>query len=146
MNIEQEYLSDDIELVNEYKNATIYYSAKHKSILIKSTGTYITIEEFKNIFNDALQTIEKFRLQKTIFDKRSLKVFHQPSMEWYFIDWKDKLFDMGVKKHIKILPLDNVFRSSVKIGRAKIDGLYPNAKYKQTEILYFEDVTTALLG
>lgn len=146
MSIEQEYLSNELELQKEFKNATIYLNAKNQAVVIKSIGTYITIEEFKSIFEEAYLVIKKNNLKKTIFDKRSLKVFHQPSMEWYFVDWKDRLFDLGIKKHIKILPDDNIFRSSVKVGRQKIDGLYPNAKYKQTEILYFDNLSAALVG
>ena len=144
--IDKEYILEELKLVKEYRDADVYVSLINTAVVIRSKSTYITIEEFKLIFNDVYNIIKINNLTKTIFDKRSLKIFHQPSMEWYFTDWKDRLFEIGVKKHIKILPNDYVFRSSVKVGRLKIDQNYPLAKYNNTEILYFEDISSSLLG
>lgn len=96
------------------------------------------------VFEDSIDIIKSHGLQKTVFDKRALKVFHQPSMTWYFTEWKEKQYALGVTKHIKILPNDFVFKNSDKIGRAKIDADFPNAKYHRTEILYRENIFEAL--
>jgi hypothetical protein len=66
-------------------------------------------------------------------------------MEWYFVEWKDMMFELGLTKHIKILPNDEVFRQSVKIGRKKINELYPNGKFHQLSILYAESLEEALI-
>lgn len=135
-----------LKLISNSKSTSIFIDNYSKSLIIKSTGNYIPIEEFKEVFNSTVLICKENSLIKTIFDKRSLKVFHQLSMEWYFIEWKDMLFNVGIKKHIKILPDDFVFKSSVKIGREKIDENYPKAKYHQTNIIYAKNIEEALLA
>lgn len=134
----------DLKLINTSKSTTVYVDENSKSLIIKSTSTYIPIEEFMEVFTSTIDICKDKSITRTIFDKRSLKVFHQPSMEWYFTVWKEKLFNLGVKKHVKILPNDFVFKSSVKIGREKIDTNFPNAKYHQTSIVYANNVEEAL--
>ena len=133
-----------LKIINEFEHAAIYLDGVSQSVIIRSKSTYIPIEEFQKIFNFAETLIKEHKINKTIFDKRSLKVFHQPSMQWYFTEWKERLFGLGIKKHIKILPDDFVFKSSVKIGRDKIDQLFPNALYHQTSIVYAENLAEAL--
>ena len=71
-------------------------------------------------------------------------VFHQPSMEWYFVEWKEKMYNHGLKTHRKILPKDAVFRQSVKIGRDKINREYPQGKFHKMDIQYFETLDEAI--
>jgi hypothetical protein len=134
----------ELKLINNSKSASVYIDDSSKSLIIKSTGTYIPIEEFQEVFKATVDVCKDHSIIKTVFDKRSLKVFHQPSMEWYFTVWKEELFSLGIKKHIKILPDDFVFKSSVKIGREKIDENYTTAKYHKTSIIYVKNIEEAL--
>jgi hypothetical protein len=134
----------NLNLVKELKSCKIYTSPLHEAVIICASSTYITIEDFKSALEEALQIIKANSIKKTVFDKRALKVFHQPSMQWYFTDWKERLYNLGVVKHIKILPDDFVFRSSVKIGRAQIDEQFPNALYHKTQIIYKDTLLQAL--
>lgn len=129
----------------EFKHASIaVVKAKQATLLVKATATYIPIDQFKVIFNEITHWVEELKIQKLIFDKRHLTVFHQPSMEWYFVDWKERMFDLGLTRHVKILPQDEVFRQSVKIGRAKINDAFPHGKFHTMEILYAESLEEAI--
>ena len=66
------------------------------------------------------------------------------SLKWYFVDWKERMFDYGLIRHVKILPQDEVFRQSVKIGRNKINEAYPNGRFHKMEILYAESFEEAI--
>ena len=112
--------------------------------VVEATSNYIPIEQFKEIFNFIGELTKKEKLNKLVFDKRKLSVFHQPSMEWYFTEWKENMFHEGLKIHRKILPKDEVFRQSVKIGREKINKAFPNGKFHQMDISYFETVEEAI--
>ncbi len=112
--------------------------------VVKATTTYIPLDQFKDIFNYIGELAAKEKLKKLVFDKTELSVFNQPSMEWYFIEWKEKMFDVGLKTHRKILPKDEVFRHSVKIGREKINKSHPNGKYKLMDIKYSESLEDAV--
>jgi hypothetical protein len=124
-------LSIDFQLVEKFSHVEIYVWQEKK--------------EFKTVFTQASEVISKYHITKVIFDKRKLSVFHQPSMEWYFTTWKEEMFlKYGVKMHRKILPNDNVFLQSVKLGRMKIEKDYPNGKYKELDIQYADSVEEAV--
>lgn len=129
----------------KFKHATVYTVAMSPTIaIVEATANYIPLDPFKEVFNFIGELAAKRRITKLIFDKRKLSVFHQPSMEWYFIEWKEKTFDLGLKTHRKILPIDDVFRQSVRIGREKINKAYPTKKFNAMDIQYFESVEEAI--
>ncbi len=134
----------EIELQKSFKNADVLTVKNTKTAIVSATGTYITIEEFKSIFQFIGDLVKKHGIDKLVFDKRKLNVFHQPSMEWYFVEWKEKMFDLGLKTHRKILPDNAVFRQSVKIGREQINSKYPKGKFHQMDIAYFDDLDSAI--
>ncbi|MFN0047830.1 MAG: hypothetical protein ACKVOU_01760 [Cytophagales bacterium] len=117
---------------------------KNNIMIVEATSNYIPIEEFKEIFNSIGSSAAKQSITKLVFDKSKLTVFHQPSMEWYFVEWKEKMFDLGLKTHRKILPKDEVFKYSVKIGRDRIKQNFPNGKYTLMDIQYSESIDEAI--
>ena len=129
----------------EFKHATIYLLPLQPHVaVVEATANYIPLEQFKEIFTFIGELASKKRISKLIFDKRKLSVFHQPSMEWYFVEWKEKMFDAGLKTHRKILPQDEVFRQSVRIGRDKINKAYPLKKFNEMDIQYAQSIEEAL--
>lgn len=132
-------------LQREYKHANIYYVTDFPGIVVlEATASYIPLERFKEIFNYISELASASPIQKLIFDKRKLSVFHQPSMEWYFVEWKEKMFEAGLTVHRKILPIDDIFRQSVRIGRNKIASAYPDRKFNTMDIKYSESMEEAL--
>ncbi|MGK7389934.1 MAG: hypothetical protein ACNS60_06270 [Candidatus Cyclobacteriaceae bacterium M2_1C_046] len=130
-----------------------YKSFRHADILmVKGSNTaavivkkdYIPINKFKEIFKTLEELVEEKNIDKLIFDKRNMTVFHQPSMEWYFSVWKEKMYDLGLKAHRKILPEDITFQYSVKIGREDISKKYPGGKFHQMDIKYMKDLDEAI--
>lgn len=133
------------ERQRKFKHASIaVVKADQATLLVTATTTYIPIDQFKAIFNEIGFWVAELKIQKLIFDKRELTVFHQPSMEWYFVDWKERMLEIGLTRHVKILPPDEVFRQSVRIGRNKINDTYPNGKFHTMEILYAESLEEAI--
>jgi hypothetical protein len=75
------------------KHAVVYTVGQSpQTAIVQATSKYIPIEQFKEIFHYIGQLVEQEKIAKLIFDKRELTVFHQPSMEWYFVEWKEKMF------------------------------------------------------
>jgi hypothetical protein len=136
----------ELIIIQEFKQAQLaLVQGEPKTLVVTATASYIPMDQFRLIFNRIGDFVKSHQIVKLIFDKRQLRVFHQPSMEWYFVEWKDMMFELGLTKHIKILPNDEVFRQSVKIGRKKINELYPNGKFHQLSILYAESLEEALI-
>lgn len=128
-----------------FKHATLYTLTDFPDVgLIQATATYIPIESFQEIFKAMGEIVVSNKITALIFDKRSLKVFHQPSMEWYFVEWKGEMAAHGLINHFKILPDDQVFKQSVKLGREQINKKHPHAKYRELNIQYANSVEEAL--
>lgn len=135
---------DRLDLQEEFKHCDLFL-VEHKPILIiKATDTYIPIEEFKQVFSQASHLIQKHDVKKVIFDKRRMRVFHQPSMEWYYVQWKEELLAQGMSVHRKLLPDDEVFRKSVELGKAKIMEKYPQFRLSEMDIKYYDDLQEAI--
>jgi hypothetical protein len=138
-------MTDKMITEREFKHAKIYLLPDRPGVaVVEATAGYIPLEPFKEIFSFIGELAEKKKISKLIFDKRKLSVFHQPSMEWYFVEWKEKVFEFGLTTHRKILPLDDVFRQSVRIGREKISKAFPSKKFNQMDIQYSESIEDAL--
>jgi hypothetical protein len=112
-------LSYDYELIIDKPYGNVYLLTEKQTLICELTEEYVTIEDFKEIFSETNAFIEKHQIKKFIFDKQHLRVFHQPSMEWYFLYWKKEIFDLGLKVHRKILPQDNSWYLSQPLKRAE---------------------------
>lgn len=134
-----------LEVIKDFKHAVISIAETSKTVAIVEAKTeYIPIGDFKKIFEAIGEVVKEKGITKLVFDKRNLTVFHQPSMEWYFTEWKEQMFALGLKTHRKILPKNEVFRQSVKIGRDKINKAFPAGKFHQMDIGYAETLEDAI--
>lgn len=112
--------------------------------LIEANAGYIPKSSFQQMFNALGEVVKEKSLTRVIFDKSKLTVFHQPSMEWYFLVWKEEMFRYGLKTHRKILPDDLVFRESARIARERLARAYPEAMFNVMDIRYSLSVAEAL--
>lgn len=141
-----EHREIDLELFKSFKQARLFWVRSHPdTALIESTAGYIPIENFKAIFTAMEELVRHKSIVRMVFDKRAMRVFHQPSMEWYFVEWKEAMAKIGLIRHVKILPDDAVFVQSVKIGRNAIDRQYPDARYHQLSIHYADSLEEAVI-
>jgi len=105
---------------------------------------YVPIQKFKETFAAIGKLASQKSFNKFIFDKRSLRAFHQPSMEWYFIEWKKEVYEYGIEKHRKILPNEAWFKKMVQIAKGQILTDYPNNIVHLLDIQYCDSVEEAL--
>ena len=133
-----------LDLKAEFEHSDIFLTEGKPILIIKASDSYIPIEEFKKLFARATELIREHKVQKIIFDKRRLQVFHQPSMEWYYVHWKDALLNEGVSLHRKLLPDDQVFKKNVELGKAKIMEKYPRIRLEEMDIRYYDTLQEAI--
>lgn len=105
---------------------------------------YVPIEFFKETFNRISEVIKAGSYQKFVFDKRSLRTFHQPSMEWYFIYWKKEMLSFGLKEHRKILPEIDWFKKAVMIAKDQLMEQYPTNIIEKLNIKYCDSLEEAI--
>lgn len=135
--MEHSYIDND--------SVSISWFDEEKAVLIKAKKSYITEERFYAAFNEIAGLLATKDIKKMIFDKRTLKTFNEPSMIWYHVVWKESMRRKnGLVVHRKILPNDQQFRDSVKIGRQKIAKEHPEFNFNNYDIKYVETINEAI--
>lgn len=136
----------DHQLVLEKEYGKAFWLPDTKTLICKLTNEYVPIEQFKEIFIEMAIFIKQKGVEKFIFDKRDLRIFHQPSMEWYFVTWKRELLEeAGLKLHRKILPQGLPwFEQAVAAGRDKIKIDFPDNIIDQLDIQYKNSLVEAI--
>ncbi|WP_448518711.1 hypothetical protein [Rhodoflexus sp.] len=105
---------------------------------------YIPAKDFQEIFAIIGDYVKQNQVQKMILDKRNLKVFHQASMVWYHVEWKQEMKQYGLVSYRKLLPQDDFFRKAVEIARKKIVREYPAFHFEDFDIRYCDTMEEAL--
>lgn len=125
-------------------HADILYHAPLQTMICAAKTEYIPMESFRELFEAAIEHASVCPTRHFIFDKRTLSTFHQPSMEWYFTQWKPAASRKGIVSHYKILPHLDWFAKSVEAGKEAIYGQHGNAFLKGISIHYKQSVPEAL--
>lgn len=134
----------DFTLAFEVRYARVLVSPTKRMIICELLADYIPMDDFKVIFNQIGDIVKVGYYEKFIFDKRSLRAFHQPTMEWYFIHWKKDMLEYGVTKHRKILPAEKWFEKMVQIAKLQIFQNYPDNIIDQLDIQYCDSIEEAI--
>jgi len=133
------------ELVVQKDYGKLFLLPENNILICELTKQYVPIYEFREIFTMTIPFIEKHNITKFIFDKQNLRVFHQPSMEWYFIHWKKEIYYKGLSVHRKILPQNlPMFEAAVTAGRAKIEAEYKDTIIHLLDIKYSKSIEEAI--
>lgn len=138
------YKDFEFSLIHRCSYASLYYNTSLKLVLCIADVEYIPIENFKNIFLTISELIEKHTIQHLLFDKRNLRTFHQPSMEWYFAIWKPSMKAMGLVNHYKILPNLEWFVQAVNAGKHEIFKKYSNNILDGINVTYVDSIEKAI--
>ncbi|WP_226390513.1 hypothetical protein [Penaeicola halotolerans] len=133
-----------LTLYAESLYAKIYHEPSLGIVICELTADYIPIDEFKKTFMQMIDLVKGGGYTKFIFDKRALRAFHQPSMEWYFIIWKKQMMEHGVKTHRKILPDEPWFEKTVMIAKDQILKEFPDNIIGQLDIRYCNSIDEAI--
>lgn len=128
----------------EERYARVLVNLEKRIIICELLADYIPIEDFKETFAQIGTIVETGDFEKFIFDKRSLRAFHQPTMEWYFIHWKKEMLGFGLKTHRKILPAEKWFEKMVQIAKQQILETYPDNIIDQLDIQYCDSIEEAI--
>ncbi|MCS7019134.1 MAG: hypothetical protein NZM34_08510, partial [Bernardetiaceae bacterium] len=108
-----------IQLVdNKYAQVTVLDDAATIVCILKTD--YVPAKDFQETFAQIGEYVKQHPIRKMILDKRNLKVFHQASMVWYHVEWKQEMKKYGLTAYRKLLPDDVFFRKAVEIARKNI--------------------------
>lgn len=128
----------------ETRFARVYCLEAEKCVICELKAEYVPIAHFKETFHKISDLVKSGLNAKFIFDKRALRAFHQPSMEWYYLVWKRDMLDHGLRKHRKILPAEAWFQKSVMIAKDQIHQHHPDNVIAQLDIRYCDTIEEAI--
>lgn len=136
--------SQGFELVFCNKYAFISIHREKGMIACVLLEEYIPIDRFKYVFNELALHIKNGQFKRFVFDKRSLRTFHQPTMEWYFLDWKEEVFQHGITQHYKILPELDWFVTAVEVAREPLIQKLSDRDFAKLDIRYCNSLEEAI--
>ena len=134
-----------LEKLSVSKYLKVNYFSEHKTLTLEATEDYLPPEAFKKDFKEILKFSEKESIRNLIFDKSNLDVFHQKSMEWYFVEITPGLFENGLQRFYKVLPnkpwfnLDLILKSTAQIKRE-----HPEVNFSEFDSTYVPSVEYAM--
>ncbi len=134
----------DIEILWEDEFILIADCTEKPMGIAQAKKEYIPIENFKTAFHKARELTEQKNWNSFLFDKSKLNVFHQPSMEWYYTEWKQDLVKLGLSNHYKILPAEAWFKASVEAGIKDIKKKYPEVDFSAFKVSYIDSLSEVL--
>ncbi len=134
----------DAEVLYTGEFATVFHLPSRQTAICLLTATYVPIADFKQLFNVVSEIVILHKISRFVFDKRALRTFHQPSMEWYFVHWKQEMYKHNLKTHRKLLPKDKWFEQAVMVGKAKIMTTFSDTIIPLLDIKYCQSIQEAL--
>ena len=135
---------ENFDLSFEERYAKVFANDEEGIVICELLTDYVPIEDFKKTFEKISEIIKGGNFEKFVFDKRSLRAFHQPSMEWYFLVWKREMLQHGVSKHRKILPAEKWFEKMVVIAKEQIMKNNPDNIIQKLDIKYCDSIDEAI--
>lgn len=138
------YNNFEFELIYNCEYSKLYFNNKLMMAICVAEQEYIPISNFKTMFLKISDLIEEFPIKHLIFDKRNLRTFHQPSMEWYFAIWKPIVKEKGLVNHYKILPELDWFEKAVEAGKHEIIKKYSKEILNGINIFYVKSIEDAI--
>ncbi len=136
----------DLGFKMEFSNAyaEVYINNKLGIIGCVITADYVPIRHFVETFTQISTFGRTSKFSKFIFDKRNLRTFHQPSMEWYFLDWKTEMVEYGLTQHRKLLPDLQWFVKAVDLARRPLLEKMPASLSEKLDIRYCDTLEQAI--
>jgi len=119
---------------------TLVFNKDLSMAICTADSQYIPIKEFKRMFSKICEMPEISKIDHFVFDKRSLRTFHQPSMEWYYAIWKPEMKKKGVTNHYKILPNLEWFLKAVEAGKQEIFQKYGSDLIDDIHVEYIDSI------
>ena len=135
----------EVKILQQNEIANLYWIPKATTMICEAVHEYMPEDDFKFLFENISTHVAEYHPTNFVFDKRALKAFHQPSMEWYFTEWKAEMSQKyGLKKHRKLLPNITWFALAVKAGRAELAKKYPDGEFHNLDIQYKDTIVEAI--
>lgn len=117
--IKEECKGYDYQVVFESQQVNVLYINTKYTLICQITAD-INLLKFKEELLHLLQIVQKLKVRQLVIDRRNMFTLHFPSLEWFYSVWLPHMIKLGVRTLHIILPENELFRFSLKLGKDKI--------------------------
>ncbi|HAS45859.1 MAG TPA: hypothetical protein DCS93_35585 [Microscillaceae bacterium] len=117
--IEEECNDYDYQIILASQEVNVLHIAS-KQALVCQINADINLKKFKEALLQLIPIVQKFRIRQLIVDRRNMFTIHFPSLEWFYSIWLPQMIKSGVRKFHIVLPENDLFKFSLRIGKQKI--------------------------
>jgi hypothetical protein len=123
----------------------IYTCNDSNIIICELLLPYTPMDKFMALLQRKALIIQAYGCEKFIFDKRAIRGFHQPTMEWYYLEWKVEMYHkFGLAVHRKLFCQEEWFLKCIEAGRAEIKRKDPGSIVHTLDIKVSRDLQEAV--
>ncbi|MGF1532453.1 MAG: hypothetical protein ACFCUI_02020 [Bernardetiaceae bacterium] len=138
-------IQERFTLKHEDEVSRIYTGNDSNVIICQMLQSYTEIDNFKAMLYKKAELIEQYGCDLFVFDKRSIRGFHQPSMEWYYLEWKPEMYRrFGLRVHRKLFTTETWFLKCIEAGRAEIKRRDPGSIVHTMDITIVDTIAQAI--
>ena len=106
--------------------ATVSFMPANETAIVSIHGAYIPMTDYQQTLEKLGELVKQEKVQKLIVDARQLVAYHQPSVEWSFLNWKQEMRTHGLNSYRYVLPNTGEYRRNLEHGIQKIRREHPN--------------------
>ncbi len=110
--------------------ATVSFMPATETAIVSIHGAFIPMTDYQQTLEKLGELVKQEKVQKLIVDARQLLAYHQPSLEWSFLNWKREMQRHGLMRYRYVLANTGDYRRNMENGILKMRREHP-----ETELL-----------
>jgi|GEM_PF-7004584 len=106
--------------------ATVSFIPASETAIVSIHGAFIPMTEYQQTLEKIGELVKQEKVHKLIVDARQLVAYHQPSVEWSFLNWKREMSTYGLNSYRYVVPNSGEYRKNLENGIQKIRRDHPD--------------------
>ncbi len=137
--IEEECKDHDYQVVLKSQQVNVLYIGS-KHTLICQINADIHLTKFKETLLHLIPSFQKLKACQLVVDRRHMFTIHFPALEWFYLIWLPQMMKSGLRKFHIILPENELFQFSLRIGKEKILNAHPQLLHQNLTPHFYKNL------
>jgi len=126
------------------KYATVSFMPASETAVVRIHGAFIPLTDYQDTLEKLGELVEQEKVHKMIVDAQQLVAYHQPSVEWSFLNWKQEMQSHGLKSYRYVLSDSGEYRKMLENGLSKIRREHPETQLDRMDVAYCRSMEEAV--
>ncbi|OJJ20136.1 hypothetical protein BKI52_16830 [marine bacterium AO1-C] len=137
--IEEECKGHDYQTILKSQQVNVFYVGS-KQALICQVNADINLKKFKETLIQLVPVTQKLKICQLVVDRRNMFTIHFPSLEWFYAIWLPQMIKSGVRRLHIVLPENELFRFSLRIGKQRILKEHPQLLHQDLPPNFYKNL------